>query len=453
MGLERTPGPASWEGLPPGPRMPYPLQLLAFLYRRRPYLVRLHARFGSPFTIRLRVPPIPGVVICEPDQIKQVFHAPPDVLWAADGSSDLHKFFGSPGLAYFDEDEHLERRKLVNKSIHGDAMKQLAASIERVIERELSSWPRGEFVELLPRFRRLAIDVMRHASFGPEPDRRLDELVDVIQDVLYPTADTPLALVEDQYLSPRALRVLNALPPYRRMMEARARADQLLYDAIEDRRRAGGGDGHDTLSVLLAATNEDGSPLSSAEIRNDIMTNFLAGSATTASAMAWAVERLAKQPETRRRLVDEIDAGQDDAYVTATVQEILRRKPPLPAPIPRLVRKPFELAGYVLPPGVRIVMSANLLHHNPSIYPDPYAFRPERFLEKPPGNYTWIPFGGGRRRCIGKGIAEHEIKAVLQQFFKRFEVRADRPGWESDRSLLAAIVPDPGCRVALSERS
>jgi cytochrome P450 len=453
MGLKRPPGPSSWRGLPPGPRMPYPLQIVAFLHRRRPFLERCRARYGSPFTLRFRVPPVPGVVICKPDQIKQMFQAPPDVLWAADGSSDLHKYFGSPGLAYFEEDEHLVRRKLVNRSIHGEAMRQLSASIETIIERELSSWPRGEFIELFPRFRRLAIDVMRHASFGPEPDERLNKLVDVIEDEIYPTGETPLALVEDQYLSPSAVRLLTVFRPYRRILEARARADRLIYDVIEDRRRTDSRDGHDTLSVLLSATNADGSPLTAIEIRNDIMTNLLAGSATTASAMAWAVERLARQPATRERLVAEIDAGQDDAYLTATVQEILRRKPPLPAPIPRLVRKPFELDGYVLPPGVRLVASASLLHHDPSIYPDPYAFRPERFLENPPGNYTWIPFGGGRRRCLGKALAEYEIKAALGAFFRRFDVRPDRPEPETDRSLIAVIRPSHDTRVEVSERS
>ncbi len=453
MGLKRPPGPASRRGLPPGPRMPYPLQIIAFLHRRRPFLQRCRARYGSPFTIRFRVPPVPGVVVCEPDQIKQVFHAPPDVLWAADGSSELHKYFGSPGLAYFDEDAHLMRRKQVNQSIHGKAMRQLSAAMESIIERELSSFPRGQLIELFPRFRTLSIKVMREANFGPEPDERLDELVDVIENEVYPTGETPVALIEDQYLSPRAVRVLTALSPYRRILEARAHADRLIYEVIEDRRRTGGRGGHDMVSVLLASTNMDGSPVSTREIRNDIMTNFLAGSATTASAMSWAVERLARQPATRERLVAEIDAGDGDAYLTATMQEILRRKPPLPAPIPRLVRKPFELDGYRLPPGARVVISASLLHHDPSIYPDPYAFRPERFLDNPPGNYTWIPFGGGRRRCLGKAIAEYEIKAVLRAFFTRFEVRPDRPEPETDRSLLAVIRPSRGARVVLSDRS
>jgi cytochrome P450 len=453
VGLERPPGPPTWEGLPPGPKVPYPIQMIAFLYRRRPWLARCRAKYGSPFTIPFRVPPVPGVVVSKPDQLKQMFLAPPDVLWAADGSSDLHKYFGSPGLAYMEEEEHLTRRKLINKSVHGEAMRKLATSMEAVVEREIASWPRDELVELFPKFRRVSVSVMRYANFGADQDPRLDRLVDMIEQDLYATANTPIALVEDHYLGPRERRVLNALPPWKRIVEVRARVDELMYELIDERRRAGGGDGTDTLSVLLQTRNEDGTPLSSVEIRNDLMTNFLAGSATTASAMSWAVSFLSRQPDTRRRLVEEIDAGEDDAYLTATMQEVLRRKPPLPAPIPRLVRKPFEIGGYVLPPGVRLVASGSLLHHDPEIYPDPYRFKPERFLDNPPGNFTWIPFGGGRRKCLGKPIAEQEIKIALRVFFRMYEPKPDMPEPERDATLLAAIRPSRSCRVVLSARS
>ena len=452
MGLPRPPGPASWSGMPPGPPLPKPLQIVGFWYRRNPWFERCLARYGSPFTLRIRMGSVPFVVVGTPEQIKQLFLAPPDVLWAGDGSSPLHKFFGSPALAYMEEDEHLTRRKLINRSMHGDAMEPISASMAAVIERQIDSWPRDEPVELYPRLRRLSIEVIRHVNFGPDPDPRLDALVDVIVD-LYGPGDKPISFVEDQHMPPRALRVLGAVPLYRRILELRTRADRIIYEVLEERRRDGAHDGHDLVSTMLSATNEDGSPIDLQEIRNEIMTNFLAGSGTTGSVMAWAVATIARKPAVRDRLVEEIESGDDDAYLTATVQEILRRKPPLPQIIPRLVRKPFELGDYVMPPGARLVGSAHLIHHNPDIYPDPYDFRPERFLDTKPGNYTWIPFGGGRRRCLGKGIAELELKATLRAVFSRFEVRPDRPEPEPDKSLHVLNAPGRGARVALSERA
>ena len=448
----RVPGPASWEGLPPGPRMPLMFQQLAWWYRRTPFFERCRARYGSPFTIQMRMPAQPFVVICKPDQLKQMFHAPPDVLWAGDGSSELFKWFGWPGLTYYEEDEHLTRRKLINRSTHGEAMEQIAASAAEVIERELSSWPRGEPLELFPRFRHLAVSVVRHVNFGPAPDERLDELVDLVSDMMAP-ADNPVSLVEEQYLPPIVHRLLGAYGPYRRLIENRGRIDEILYQVIDERRRAGGGDGQDTLSVLLAAENEDGSPISSLEIRNELMTNFVAGSATTSAGMAWSIDHVARDDRVRRRLVDEIETGEDDAYLTATVQEVLRRRPPLPFAIPRLVVKPFQLDGWRLPPGVRIWANGHLVHHDPEIYPDPYAFRPERFLESKPTPTTWMPFGGGRRACLGKGIAELEMKAVLRAVFQRFDVRPAGPEPELRRSFLAVNRPSRGARVVLSERA
>jgi cytochrome P450 len=454
MGLTRTPGPDSWEGLPPGPRMLGPLQLAAYYLRWGDFLERCHKRYGSPFTLRFRFPAVPWVVVSDADQVKALFRAPADVLWAGDGSSELHKVFGSPALAYFEEDEHLHRRKQLNRSLHGKAIEQLSESIEAAMDLELSSWPRGERVELFPRLRRLAVEIICRASFGPQPDERVDRLIDVYNDALYPTYYDPLAMSEDHYLPPIGVRLLRLHRPYRRLVSARARVDEILSDLIEDRRVTQNGDGRlDTVSVLLAATNEDGTPLSSAEIRNEIATNLLAGTASTAAAMAWSIERLSRQPAARQRLITEIDAGEDDAYLTATVREVLRWKPPLPQIIPRLVRKPFDLDGYRMAPGVRLVATPRLLHHDPSVYPDPDVFRPERFLgDQPDMNYAWIPFGGGRRRCAGSRIAEHELRVFLRSFFLRFDVRPDRAKGEGERPLLAAVRPSRNCRVVLSER-
>ena len=186
-----------------------------------------------------------------------------------------------------------------------------------------------------------------------------------------------------------------------------------MFELI-DERRGSDEERDDVLAMLLAARHEDGSPMSSQELRDELMTLLVAGHETTASELAWAIERLARSPAVRARLVEEIDAGEEDAYLTATIQETLRRRPVLPNTAPRLVMRPTEIGDWTYPAGVCLAANAYLVHHDPEIYPDPYAFRPERFLEEPPGTYTWIPFGGGRRRCLGASFALVEMKVVLR---------------------------------------
>lgn len=451
------PGREAIRQLPPGPTMPGALQSLAIWSRRNAFFERCRARYGKRFTIRHRVPAEPYVVITDPDEIKQVFQAPGDVMWSANGSSELVKYFGDTGLSLSEEDRHLARRKVVNKSTHGKALEQITASISGVTGNELESWPRDEVISLYPRVHRLTLKVIRHVCFGPEEDKRLDELVDVLTEMMR-FNDNPLSLVETQYLPPRVLRLLTAIRPLglHRFMECHARADELIYEVIDDRRRAHGDDDEDArdlVSLLLATTTEDGSPLSALELRDEIMTTFLAGTTTTASSLAAGVDLITREPAVHDRLVREIDSDDGDAYLTATVWEILRRKPPLPMIIPRLVMRPVEVGGVTYLPGVRLWVNAHLVHHDPDLYPDPYAFRPERFLDNPPGTYTWLPFGGGRRRCLGKPIAELEMKCVLREIFARYEVRREGPQPEATRSNIVTVRPARGTRVALSARS
>ncbi len=202
----------------------------------------------------------------------------------------------------------------------------------------------------------------------------------------------------------------------------REEADELIYELIEER-RADPAERDDILSMLLAARHEDGSPMSPVELRDELMTLLVAGHETTASELAWAFERLAREPRVVARLVDEISSEDGDAYLTATVQETLRRRPVLPNAAPRLVKQPVEVGGWTYQPGVCLIAHSYLIHHDPEIYPDPYAFKPERFLEQAPGTYTWIPFGGGRRRCLGASFAMLEMKLVLRSVLSQAEVR------------------------------
>jgi cytochrome P450 len=192
--------------------------------------------------------------------------------------------------------------------------------------------------------------------------------------------------------------------------------------------------------------------MSDQELRDELMTLLVAGHETTASELAWAFERLARSPQVLDRLVAEIDAGEEDAYLTATIQETLRRRPVLPNAAPRLVKQPVEIGGWAYQPGVCMIANSYLVQHDPDIYPEPYAFRPERFLEEPPGTYTWIPFGGGRRRCLGASFAMLEMKLVLRAVLSQSEVRLAGDGLELSRRRAITLSPRHGARTVLSDR-
>jgi cytochrome P450 len=225
---------------------------------------------------------------------------------------------------------------------------------------------------------------------------------------------------------------------------------------IDERRGAhngdGGSDGDDVLAMLLAARHEDGSPMSHVELRDELMTLLVAGHETTASELAWGFERLARTPAVSARLVEEIDSGDGDAYLTATVQETLRHRPVLPNAAPRLTMEPVEIGRWTYPEGICLLPDAYLIHHDPEIYPDPYAFKPERFLEEGPGTYTWIPFGGGRRRCLGASFAQLEMKIVLRAVLGTTELAPAEPGQEHGRRRSITLSPGAGARAILRAR-
>ena len=224
---------------------------------------------------------------------------------------------------------------------------------------------------------------------------------------------------------PPLQRLLGDRGPYGGFFQLRDEADALLFELI-DERRAEEGDRDDVLSMLLEARHsDDGSPMSAQELRDELMTLLVAGHETTASELAWAFVRLTREPEVRGRLTEDVDGG-DGSYLEATINETLRRRPVLPNAAPRLVVEPIEVGGWHYEPGVCLVANSYLLHHDPEIYPDPYAFRPERFLENEPGTYTLIPFGGGRRRCLGASFAILEMKAVLRAVFSTLELSPAR---------------------------
>lgn len=411
------------------------------------FLERCRARYGKRFTIRFPATPY-FVMISEPEQIKQIYTAPADVLEPGRGARVLEPIVGSRSVILLDGDAHMSQRKLLLPAFHGERMEALTELVESVTESEIGSWSAGEMGEMHPRFQALTLEIILRAVFGLEPGQRLDRLRDALATLLT-SGDSPLTLVPDP--SERALRIVSMAGPLKGFLATRARVDELLFEQIEERRREDS-DRPDVLSMLLEARHEDGSPMSDHELRDELMTLLVAGHETTASTLAWTVERLAREPRVLDELISEVDGGESDDYMVATVRESLRRRPVLPNTAPRAVMKPIEVGGWSYPAGCALVASAYLVHHDPEIYPDPYTFRPERFIEKPPGTYSWIPFGGGRRRCLGSSFAMLESKVVLASLLRHYRPRMGVGGPEMPRRRNITVRPAQGCSVDLEPR-
>jgi cytochrome P450 len=404
---------------------------------------RCRAQYGKRFTIRLLATP-PWVVHSDPEHIKEIFTAPPDVLHPGEGARILEPVVGRYSLILLDRGDHLSQRKLMLPAFHGEKMERLSGLMSEVAEREAATWPMDTPVALHSRLQALTMEIILRAVFGLDPGDRLDGLRDRLTTILDYSSGP-------QSVLPFMQRELGGRSPWARFLRLREESDQLIFELI-DERRGEDADRDDILSMLLAARHEDGSPMSDQELRDELMTLLVAGHETTASELAWAFERLARSPQVLERLVAEIDAGEEDAYLTATIQETLRRRPVLPNAAPRLVKQPVEIGGWTYQPGVCMIASSYLVQHDPDIYPDPYAFRPERFLEDPPGTYTWIPFGGGRRRCLGASFAMLEMKLVLRAVLARSEICLAADGLERTRRRAITLSPRRGARTVLRDR-
>jgi cytochrome P450 len=441
--------------LPPGPRLPRTLQTIAWWNRTVPFLERCRERHGKRFTIRLLQAP-PFVHHSEPEHIREIFTAPPEVLHPGEGARLLEPVVGANSVILLDERAHLSQRKLMLPAFHGEKMKRLSGLMEEVAEREIERWPKGEPIALHPRLQALTLEIILRAVFGLDSGERLDamraRLIGILRFGASPSSTLPL---------------LQRGKTWREFVRGREQADAMIYETIDERRggtQAGAGgaapgsvnggpaERDDVLAMLLEARHEDGSPMAPVELRDELMTLLVAGHETTASELAWAFERLTRTPAVLDRLTEEIDSGDGDAYVTAAVHETLRRRPVLPNAAPRLVMEPVEIGGWRYEPGVCLLADTYLVHHDPDIYPDPYAFRPERFLDEQPGTYTWIPFGGGRRRCLGASFALLEMKIVLRAVLARNELAPAAPENEGARRRSITLSPKAGSRAVVRTR-
>jgi cytochrome P450 family 135 len=418
--------------LPPGPSMPKAIQTAIWARRAQWMLAECRRRYGDTFRLDIAYEGT-WILLSHPDDVRRVFTGDPKILHAGEANGILRPVLGDNSVLLLDDAPHMEQRKLMLPSFHGERMKRYGDLMSEIAAAEIERWPRAEPYRLRPRMQAMTLEIILRAVFGVGEGDRLEQLRPQLRRMLDMTTD-PRRLVFLLALGPERIR---RFPPFRREVE---RVDRLVYDVIADRRAAGDlSERVDILSLLLQARHEDGSPMSDRELRDELVTLLVAGHETTATALAWAVERLARHPEKLDRLAAEVAAG-EDAYLKAVIVETLRLRPVISI-VNRTLKEPFEVGGYTLPAGVKVAPCIYLVHRRADVYPEPERFLPERFLEQPPGTYTWIPFGGGVRRCLGGAFAQFEMEVVLRELVSRTRIRPARPG--SERVFRRAITETP----------
>lgn len=418
--------------LPPGPRLSRVAQTAIWSRRAQWMLEQCRSRFGATFSLRIAYEGT-WVIVSDPEMIKQVFTGDPRVFHAGEGNQILRPILGENSVLVLDEKAHIGQRRLLLPPFHGERMQGYRETMAEIAAREIEGWPLGVPYKLRPRMQALTLEIILETVFGLAAGERRDALRVALRDFL-DLSTNPLMLVPLILAGPNRIA---RMPAFRRRIEC---VDALIKHEIAERRHADDLDNRDDiLSLLVAARHEDGAPMSDAEMRDELLTLLVAGHETTATALSWAIERLVRHPEKLARLREEVRAGSEQ-YLTATIQETLRLRPVIVVVIRRLTEA-VEIGGFELPAGVSVTPSIHLVHRNPEIYPEPERFLPERFIENPPGTYTWIPFGGGIRRCLGASFAQFEMAVVLEELVKRRDIHPADPA--SERPFRRAITETP----------
>lgn len=453
--------------LPPGPRLHSALQAWEWARRPLPFMERCRRRYGDIFTLRIRHGGT-WVLLSDPDDVKRVFTAAPAHLGVSEANVLLGPLLGRRSVMLLEEPEHMTRRRLMLPPFHGLRMEGYGEMMADVARAEARSWPLEQPIALWPRMQALTLEVILRVVFGAGDPERLPGLRERLRELT------------DWLNSPSRLALLSVLGPRwverdRGFRAARGRVEQAVLAEVRRRRRASdqesgtsgaldrnrggvtedsgngdGGNGDDVLSLLLQARHEDGTPLRDVDLRDELIT--LLSDGPTSTSLAWAFERLLRHPEKLARLREEIASGEGEAYLEAVIQETMRLCPPVPT-VARRLREPMELGGYEIPAGTTVAPCVYLLHRRADVYPNPYAFEPERFLERPPGTYTWIPFGGGVRRCLAASFAMQEMKRTIAAVLGEVELRAAVSGSERVARSSIAFAPDRHAVAIVTRRN
>jgi cytochrome P450 len=415
--------------LPPGPRSPALVQSLQFLTSQRRTSDRFARKYGDVFSLK-------GIgfgrliVVSDPELVKELFKTDPGTAHAGEGNRILKPILGENSVLVLDEAEHMRQRKLMLPSFHGDRMRVYGDLIEQIARAEIERWPRGEPFELLPSMQAITLRVILRAIFGIEEGAQLTELEAAIRQVVN---------VPEFYLLIPAMQ-RRPVPAHARFKRNIAEVDRLLFAEIAKRRGEELDGREDVLSRLLAARDDDGNAMSDQEVRDELLTLLVAGHETTATALSWFFERILRHPSALSH------AKEDDRYLEAAIRESLRVRPILHFAM-RRTTKPLQLGDHDIPVGATVGASAYLMHRRPGVYPDPEAYRPERFLDGQGGTYTWLPFGGGIRRCLGAAFALYEMQVIARTVFANVELTVPDPRPEREKRRGITFIPAKGARV------
>lgn len=428
---------------PPGPNSPRAWQTLRWVLDPVGYTAACQVRYGPTFSMRFL---LFGQVFVtsNPEDAKRILTDSEHF----EGGEAIRRFveplIGTTSVLTTSGAEHMRQRKLLLPPMHEGLVGRWAGRIASVAAAELGRLPLGRPVAMRPAMQRITLDVICRMVFGAEDPAELERL----REVLARTLDSRLGPL---LFFPSVFRWRGRLNPAAGFLRRREEMDRLIAELIATRRRDPAlAERDDVLSLLLGARDEDGGGFGERELRDQLMTLLVAGHETTATGLAWALERLSRFPDVQERLVESLDRGEEE-YLQATVQEALRLRPPT-VNVTRTVRRPVEIAGHRLRPGAPVTAAVVQTQRRADLWPEPLRFRPERFLEEKPVPYSFTPFGGGIRRCIGASLALLEMRTVLSEAIRRFEVHR-APGREERQRLFGAVlVPSRGGRVILRRR-
>jgi cytochrome P450 len=444
--------PGEMAGLPEPPAIQSPplLQTLRFTQRQIEFVFRARRELGEVFRMHSALPGPGPVITSHPDHVRSLFTAKPEQAPSLTGESPLRPIVGPNSVLTAVGPRHMRQRKLLLPSFHGEAIEQYTQLIADAAEREIGRWPVGRPFALAPHMQAITLDVIMAGIFGIEgkPGRGTPEhWLRVATKRIVAASTWPLAQVSE-------LLNLNREEAVGLTRVGLELLDRPTYAVIEQRRRAEDlGERRDILSLLLQARTEDGEEMSDKELRDELLTLVLAGHETTANQLAWTWERLVRNPAAHDALRDAVRGEGDPAeQVEATIVEAMRSRPVIPI-IGRRVKVPWRLGSYAVPAETPLTMSILLVHHREDLYPEPFEFRPERWLGgRKPGTYEWIPFGGGIRRCLGAALAMAEQRVVLETMARRLDLEVDDPAPEHAVHRNVTMIPSRGARVVIRSR-
>lgn len=433
---------------PPPIDLPRSIQVLRFNQRQIQFVFAARRRYGEVFRMSGTIPGRPTIT-SHPDHIQSLFTAKPGEAPSLTGESPLRPIVGPNSVLTSVGPRHLRQRKLLLPPFHGEAIARYEEMIAEAARREIESWPIGQPIALAPRMQAITLDVIMAGIFGIEgrPRRGTPEYG------LRAATKSLVAASTWKIAQLAELMNVGRDEPIGVTRAGLALLDWPTYRVIAGRRRAADlSERNDILSLLLRARTEDGEALSDQELRDELLTLVLAGHETTANSLAWTWERLVRAPDAYDALRHAVREGDGAEQVEATIHEGMRVRPVIPI-IGRRVTVPWRLGDYGVEAGSPISASILLLHHREDLYPEPYAFRPERWHGQKPGTYTWIPFGGGIRRCLGAALAMAEQRVVLTEMAARLDLEADRPEPERATHRNVTMIPQRGATVVVRARS